>query len=326
MKENSDVVIFDQLALKFYESMVRLRQFELRLRDVYRSGVMPGFIHLYIGEEAVATGVCAHLGDPDYVTSTHRGHGHALAKGIPMGQLFAEIWGKPRGCNGGRGGSMHIYDPDHGFLGTNGIVAANIPIAAGAALTCKLKGNSNVTVCFFGDGAVNNAAFHEGINLAAAWGLPAIFVCENNLYATETPLANVTRNTDVASRGAAYGIPGVAVDGNDVWAIYEAAGEAISRARADGGPTLLECRTYRTVGHFEGDPGIGYRTREEIDRWKTQDPIERLTSRIVAERIATDAELRVIEEGVAKEVEEAYEFAKGSPDPDPATVADFVYC
>ena len=319
-------MVSTQLARSFYQTMVRLRQFELRIRDVYRSGVMPGFIHLYIGEEAVATGVCAHLDTTDYVTSTHRGHGHALAKGIPMAQLFAEIWGKPGGCNGGRGGSMHIYDPDHGFLGTNGIVAANIPIAAGAALASKLKGNGSVTACFFGDGAINNGAFHEGINLAAAWELPIIFICENNLYATETPLSKVTRNTDVASRGAAYGIPGVAVDGNDVWAVHQAAGEAIARARANGGPTLLECRTYRTEGHFEGDPGIGYRTREEIDTWKARDPIERLKSRIIADKLLPGEELLAIDENVAKEVEEAYEFAKEGPEPNPETVADFVYC
>src|SRR5581483_4847454 len=219
-----------ELICSLYQTMQRIRQFELRLQQVYRSGVMPGFIHLYVGEEAVAAGVCAHLSREDYVTSTHRGHGHAIAKGVPMGEAFAEIWGKPRGVNGGRGGSMHIYDPACGFLGTNGIVAAGIPIASGAAMTALLRGQRQVVVAFFGDGAVNNCAFHEGINLAGALKLPVLFVCENNLYATETPFNRVTANTDVASRGAAYGIPGVAVDGNDALAVYRTGGNAVERA------------------------------------------------------------------------------------------------
>ena len=181
-----------------------------------------------------------------------------------MGEAFAEIWGMPNGSNGGRGGSMHIYDPECGFLGTNGIVGASIPLGAGAALAAQLRGSKQVAVSFFGDGAVNNCAFHEGINLAAIWHLPVIFICENNLYATEMPFAKATRNTDVSSRGAAYGIPGISIDGNDVVAVFEAAGQAINLARSGGGPTLIECRTYRPLGHFEGDPGTGYRTKQEI--------------------------------------------------------------
>ena len=313
-----------ELIASLYHSMIRQREFELKLREVYRSGVMPGFIHLYIGEEAVAAGVCAHLDKEDYVTSTHRGHGHALAKGIPMDRLFAEIWGKPSGSNGGRGGSMHIYDPDHGFLGTNGIVAANIPIAAGAALAAKLRGSPQVTVSFFGDGAVNNCAFHEGLNLAAAWDLPVVYVCENNLYATETPFNKVTKNTDVSTRGAAYGMPGIGVDGNNVIEVYEAAGDAIARARSGRGPSLIECRTYRVGGHFEGDPGIAYRTKEEIEGWRSQDPIVRFRQRAIAQCLDA-AQLSVIDREVAHEVAEAYEFARSSPEASPATVADFVY-
>lgn len=305
--------------LSLYRCMYRIRAFEERVQTVYRSGAMPGFVHLYIGEEAVAAGVCAHLRKDDYVTSTHRGHGHAVAKGVPLGQVFAEIWGQTRGSNGGRGGSMHIYDPDCGFLGTNGIVAANIPIASGAAMAASLKGEGQVAVSFFGDGAVNNAAFHEGINLAAAWNLPVLFVCENNLYATETPFEKVTRNTSVASRGAAYGIPGVTVDGNDVLAVHEAAEAAVARAREGGGPTLIECKTYRPVGHFEGDPGVGYRTKEEIEEWKGRDPIRRLGERFNEEEIAS-----IVRE-VDAEVEAAYQFAKDSPEADPATVTQFVY-
>jgi len=305
--------------------MVRIRLFELKVQEVYRSGVMPGFIHLYVGEEAVAAGVCESLSQYDYVTSTHRGHGHAIAKGIPMGPAFAEIWGKPNGCNGGRGGSMHIYDPAFGFLGTNGIVGASVPLGAGAALAAQVKGSKQVAVSFFGDGAVNNCAFHEGVNLAAIWNLPVVFVCENNLYATETPFAKVTRNTDVASRGAAYGIPGTSVDGNDVIAVYQAAGQAIDVARSGGGPTLIECRTYRPLGHFEGDPGIGYRTKEEIAEWKKRDPINVLRERILADRLATAEILDGIWSDVEVEVEAAYQYAKSGPDADPSSVMDFVY-
>lgn len=315
-----------ELVLTLYRSMIRQRLFELKLQETYRSGVMPGFIHLYLGEEAVAAGICSHLKTDDYVTSTHRGHGHAVAKGIPMGQVFAEIWGQPNGCNGGRGGSMHIYEPAVGFLGTNGIVGAGIPIASGAALAAQVTGNGRVTACFFGDGAVNNCAFHEGINLAGAWDLPVVFVCENNLYATETPLEKVTRNTEIATRGAAYGIPGVSVDGNDVIEVYRVAGEAFARARTGQGPTLIECKTYRVVGHFEGDPGIGYRTREEIAQWRQRDPIQKLSHTAISEGLVSTAELSGIENEAEREVQAAYEFARDATAADPHTVGDFVYC
>lgn len=315
----------EKLIPDLYRSMARIRLFELKLREVFRSGVMPGFIHLYVGEEAVAAGVCLHLHSDDYITSTHRGHGHAIAKGISMGHAFAEVWGLPLGCNGGRGGSMHIYEPSCGFLGTNGIVAAGIPLAAGAALAAQLRGSEQVAVSFFGDGAVNNSAFHEGINLAATWQLPVVFVCENNLYATEMPFSQATRNTDVSSRGVAYGILGVAVDGNDVFAVHEAAEAAIDRARSGGGPTLIECKTYRPLGHFEGDPGIGYRTKEEIAEWKKLDPISRLRERAIADNPAMEERLNRIWSEAEAEVESAYEYAKSSPDADPLTVSDFVY-
>lgn len=313
------------LALRLYRGMVRIRMFESRLQEVYRSGVMPGFIHLYIGEEAVATGVCAHLTRDDYVTSTHRGHGHALAKGLPAGEVFAEVWGQTRGSNGGRGGSMHIYDPAFGFLGTNGIVGAGIPIAAGAGLAAQVNGTGRVAVSFFGDGASNNCAFHEGINLAAAWDLPVVFVCENNMYATQTPFEKVTRNVDVATRATAYGIPGFMVDGNDVLAVHAAAGDAIARARAGKGPTLIECKTYRLVGHFEGDPGTTYRSKEEIESWRRRDPIERLRSAATASGAVAADRFAAIDREVEAEIAEAYEFAKASPAPDPASVEQFVY-
>lgn len=319
------MTVTKELALSLYRTMTEIRQLELKLQEVYRSGVMPGFIHLYIGEEAVASGVCAHLRRSDYVTSTHRGHGHALAKGIPAREIFAEIWGKATGCCGGRGGSMHIYAPEYGFLGTNGIVAAGIPVGAGAALAASLEGEGRVAVAFFGDGAVNNCAFHEGINLAAVWNLPAVFVCENNMYATEMAFTRATRNTDVATRGPAYGIPGVQVDGNDAIAVYEAAGEAIARARAGSGPTLLECKTYRTVGHHEGDPGTGYRTKEEVQAWKERCPIQGLRSRAIALGLATEEEFRQIDSETTAMVKAAEEFARNSPEPSTETVMDHVF-
>lgn len=314
-----------QVAIDLYRSMVRIRVFELRLRDVFRSGVMPGFIHLYVGEEAVAAGVCRHLNQDDYVTSTHRGHGHAIAKGIPMGPVFAEIWGKPNGCNGGRGGSMHIYDPQYGFLGTNGIVGASVPLGAGAGLAAQLRRSKQVAVSFFGDGAVSNCAFHEGVNLAGVWQLPVIFVCENNLYATEMPLSKATRNTDISSRGSAYGIPGISVDGNDVVEVYQAAGRAIDTARSGGGPTLIECRTYRPLGHFEGDPGVGYRTKEEIAAWKKKDPIDRLREGMLANGLASAEKLQAVWAEVEVEVEAAYQFANSAGEADPASVTNFVF-
>ena len=274
------------LVIQLYSLMARIHLFELKLTEVSRLGVMPGFFHLCIGEEAVPAGVCANLNRDDYVTSTHRGHGHAIAKGVPLGPLFAEIWGKTNGTNKGRGGSMHIYAPEYGFLGSNGIVAAGIPQAAGAALTAHLAGTKQVAVSFFGDGATNNSAFHEGISLAAAWNLPVLFVCENNMYATETPYAKVTRNTEVAKRAVGYGIPGVAVDGNDVLAVYETARNAVEGARAGAGPTLIECKTYRTVGHSAGDPGTSYRAKEEIEAWKKRSPLGMVKQRAVEESLA----------------------------------------
>jgi 2-oxoisovalerate dehydrogenase E1 component len=314
-----------QVHLSLYRVMKQIREFELKLQEVYRSGVMPGFIHLYVGEEAVAAGVCAHLTPADYVTSTHRGHGHALAKGVSARALFAEIWGKVDGCNGGRGGSMHIYEPAAGFLGTNGIVAAGIPIASGAALAASLENAGRVAVSFFGDGAVNNCAFHEGVNLAGAWRLPAVFVCENNGYATEMAFSRATRNTRVSDRGAGYGIPAVTIDGNDVAAVYQAAGEAVARARSGGGPTLLECVTYRTVGHHEGDPGAGYRTKEEVAAWKGRCPILRCRAALIESGAASAADLDRVDAEVLSAVLDAAEFARSSPQPAAATVTDHVF-
>jgi len=314
-----------ELVLTLYRTMVEIREFELKARELFRSGKMPGFIHLYIGEEAVASGVIAHLKKDDYVTSTHRGHGHALAKGISAREAMAELMGKEGGCCGGRGGTMHLYGPSVGFLGTNGVVPPGIPIAAGAALSAKLRKSGQVAVSFFGDGAVNNGAFHEGLNMAAVWELPVVYVCENNLYATEMPFHNATKNISVASRAAAYNMPGVEVDGNDVLAVYEKSGEALGRARRGEGPTLIECLTYRWFGHHEGDPGTSYRSKEEVEAWRKRDPIKRLREDALAARWCELKELEKIEKEVKLLMEEAVQFALDSPQPRTGTALDHVF-
>ena len=301
--------------------MVLLRQFELAVQTHFKRGELPGFIHLYVGQEAVAVGVCANLKPQDWITSTHRGHGHALAKGLPPRALMAELFGKATGCCGGRGGSMHLYDPARGVFGTNGIVAAGIPHAVGAALSARTRGADQIAVAFFGDGAIQHGAFHESLNFAAAQRAGVVFVCENNLYATATPLHSITRNPDIASKAAAYGVPGVAVDGNDVLAVEAAAREAVARARAGEGPTLIEAKTYRVVGHHEGEPLVGtYRTREELDAWKRRCPIQGFRRRLIESGKANAADLDEVDSRVAAVARDAVDFARESPEPDPATV------
>ncbi len=311
--------------LQLYRGMLVIRRCEEQLAKSHQAGLIPGPCHTYVGQEAVATGVCAHLRREDVVFSTHRGHGHALAKGVTPRELIAELFGRATGCSRGRGGSMHLFAPEVGLLGTSGIVGPNILQATGAGYTFKLLKNGRVSVGFFGDGAVNNGAFHEGLNLAGIWQLPVIFVCENNLYATEVAFADATRNPDVASRGQAYGLPGVCVDGNDVLAVHAAAKEAVSRARAGGGPTLLECRTYRTRSHAEGMRDAGYRTREEVEAWKARDPLPRLREHMAAEDPTTADDIDAIEAEVKAQCEEAVEFAKNSPWPDPATATQHIF-
>ncbi|MBI3414054.1 MAG: dehydrogenase [Verrucomicrobia bacterium] len=306
--------------------MVVLRQFELAAQKNYRAGRMPGFIHLYIGEEAVAVGVCAHLRRTDWITSTHRGHGHALAKGMSPKALLAELYGKATGCCGGRGGSMHLYDAKIGLFGTNGFVGAGIPPAVGIGIGAKARGTDQVAVAFFGDGATSHGAFHEAVNFAAAQNSPVIFVCENNLYATATPLSLATKNPEIASRAAAYGLPGVAVDGNDVLAVWEVARQAVERARNGGGPTLIEAKTYRTVGHHEGDPLVGvYRTQEELDAWKQRCPILRLRKSLLEEGHAVEVQLAEIDSWVPTQMQDAVAFAESALPPDPATANDHVW-
>ena len=258
--------------LSLYRSMVLIRRCEEQLARSHQRGLIHGACHTYVGQEAIASSVCAHLQKEDVVFSTHRGHGHALAKGLPPRQLFAELLGRADGCSQGRGGSMHLFAPEVGMMGTSGIVGPCILQAAGAGYSFKLLENGRVAVAFFGDGAVNNGAFHEGLNMAGIWKLPVLFVCENNQYATEVPFAYSAANPSVADRGASYGIAAVDLDGNDALAIHQAAAEAVARARQGAGPTLLECRTYRTRPHAEGMGDFTYRTRDEVDSWKTRLP------------------------------------------------------
>ncbi|MHB8216277.1 MAG: thiamine pyrophosphate-dependent dehydrogenase E1 component subunit alpha [Candidatus Sulfotelmatobacter sp.] len=316
--------ISQELLFTYYKKVLELRLFEVKVQELYRNGRLPGFVHLYVGEEAVAVGVCSHLNTADLVFSTHRGHGHALAKGVPAGIVLAELWGKVAGSSGGRGGSMHMYAPEYGFMGTNGIVGAPIPLATGAALSAKLKKNSQVVVSFFGDGAVNSGSFHEAVNLGSVWNLPVVYVCENNLYATEMAFLRATKNTSVASRAAAYGMLGVEVDGQDVVAVHEVAQTAIQRARNDGGPTLIECKTYRYVGHHEGDPGTDYRTREEVQRWKQNDPVKIARKRLL-DLGMDESSLQMADQEVEQLIEDAVAFAESSPEPAAESVSEHVF-
>ncbi len=312
--------------LALYRQMLEIRRTEEQLAKSHQAGLIHGACHTYVGEEAIATGVCAHLTHQDAVFSTHRGHGHALAKGVPPREVMAELFGRVTGCSRGRGGSMHLFSPEVGMMGTSGIVGPCILQATGAGYSAKLLNNGTVGVAFFGDGASNNGAFHEGLNLAAIWDLPVIFVCENNMYATEVAFSYATRNTNMAERASTYGMNAVAVDGNDVLAVYQAAAEAVSRARAGQGPTFIEGKTYRTRAHAEGMPSLGtYRTQEEVDAWKLRDPITNYKAYLLQESIAVASDFDAIDAAVQKLVEESFEFARNSPFPDPATVTDHIF-
>jgi pyruvate dehydrogenase E1 component alpha subunit len=303
--------------LKFmYDQMVRIRYFEERVKDLFAAGEMPGFVHLYLGQEAIASGVCATLNDDDYITSTHRGHGHIIAKGGELSKMMAELYGKVTGYNKGKGGSMHIAWPELGILGANGIVSCGIPIATGAALSAKYRNSSQVTVCFFGDGASNEGAFHESLNAASAFDLPIVYVCENNLYAVGTRQSKVRKIEDIADRAPSYSMPGVVVDGNDVVAVYEVAKEAVERARAGEGPTLVECKTYRWRTHFEGEPDT-YRPPEEVAAWRAREPIAPFRKMLIDQKIFKQKDLDLIDEAVIDDLDQAVEFARNSPLPRP---------
>jgi TPP-dependent pyruvate/acetoin dehydrogenase alpha subunit len=311
--------------LQLYRSMVLIRVFEERFNREMQSGRTSGTAHLYAGEEAVAVGVCAHLTDADQITSTHRGHGHCIAKGIGVRGMMAELFGRSTGVCKGKGGSMHIADLEKGVLGANGIVGAGLPLACGAALTAKLTRSGTVVVSFFGEGTANIGAFHESLNLASIWKLPVVFVCENNRYAQTTPVEYASGVPEIASRASAYAIPGVAVDGQDVLVMYEAAGEAVARARAGGGPTLLEAATYRYYGHYFGDPEERYRTREEVETYRAKDCIAHFRQRVIADRTLSEEALAAEDASVARELDEAIAFAVGSPQPGPDDLLTDVY-
>ncbi len=310
--------------LRMYQTMVEIRAFEDAAGKNFAAGLIPGFVHLYAGEEAIAVGVCSQLTERDVITSTHRGHGHCIAKGVDIPGMVAELMGKSTGVCKGKGGSMHIADVGKGMLGANGIVGGGFPLACGAALSAKTLGTGGVAVCFFGDGASNQGTFHEGLNLAAIWKLPVIFVCENNGYAEATPFHYHCSATDIANRAQAYEIPGVVVDGLDLFAVYEAAGEAIARARRGEGPTLIEAKTYRYYGHFQGDQ-VTYRTEEELNHYRDRDPITSVRTFMIERGMASAEELDAVDAQIHKDLDVAWEDAKAAPFPDPTETLTDVY-
>ncbi len=309
---------------EMHRQMLRIRHFEEKVYELYGQNLVPGTIHLYVGQEAVAVGVCTNLRKDDYITSTHRGHGHCIAKGADLRKVMAEILGKKTGYCKGKGGSMHIADFSIGMLGATAVVGAGIPIAVGAGLSIKLRGTDQVVACFFGDGASNQGTFHESINMAAIWSLPVIFVCENNLYAMGTRQSMVMKIENIADRATAYGILGATVDGNDVLAVYEAAHEAVDRARHGEGPTLIECKTYRHKGHSRFDPAT-YRPKAEVEEWLRKDPIPRFKAKLQKMKLLTDQEAEKLEREVILAVEEAVKFAMESPFPAPEEALENVY-
>lgn len=311
-------------AVEIYRTMVKIRRFDEIVIQLFADGEIPGFMHLYIGEEAVAAGVCAALNKSDYITSTHRGHGHCIAKGGRLDYMMAELFGRKTGYCKGKGGSMHIADLDIGILGANGIVSGGIPTAVGAAVGIQYQDDDRVAVSFFGDGATNVGQFHEACNLASIWELPVIFVCENNLFAQTTPRTEHQKIKDVAARASAYDMPAVTVDGNDVIEVYQAAKEAVKRARDGGGPTFIECKTYRWRGHWEGDPQP-YRTQDEVKEWKLKCPITRFRRYLIENKVMLKQELESIDKIIEDELQKAVEFARISPFPEPEEALDDVY-
>lgn len=310
--------------LELYRTMLLIRRFEERVYYLFLDGEIPGTLHQYQGQEAVATGVCAALETSDWITSTHRPHGHALAKGVTPRAAMAELYGKETGCCRGRGGSMHLGDPDVGMLPAIAIVGGGNTVVTGLGLAFKLRCSGQVAACFFGEGATNEGAFHEGLNFAAVQRLPVVFVCENNLYGASTPWERVSLVPSVAARAEAYGVTGRVVDGMDVVAVRHAALAAVAAARGGEGPTLLECTTYRFVGHSRSD-ARGYRSRDEEEEWKLRDPIVRLRQQLLEEGSADEAALEVVGGEVDAVLDDAVEFARHSPDPDPADLLTDAY-
>lgn len=313
----------DQL-LWIYDRMRLIREFENRASALFAAGKLPGFVHLYAGEEAIGVGIMVNLTDRDFITSTHRGHGHCIAKGVEVNGMMAELYGKATGSCKGKGGSMHIADVDKGMLGANGIVGAGGPLACGPGLMAKVKCTDQVTICFFGDGAAEQGTKHESMNLASIWKLPVIFVCENNGYAESTPVHYHSASKDIADRATAYNMPGFTVNGTDVFAVYEAAHEAVARARRGEEPTLLEAKGFRYFGHFEGDP-LSYRTEEEIAKNKSNDPIDQFRRRVIDRELLSAATLDEIDVRSKAAIDAAVEFAESSPYPELSELMTDVY-
>ncbi len=311
--------------IEMYRQMLTIRRFEEAIEDVYRRGLMPGLAHLYIGEEAVAVGACAPLEPRDYITSTHRGHGHCIAKGCKLNEMMAEVMGRVDGYCRGKGGSMHIADFEVGMLGASGIVGGMIGVAAGAALSAKLRGTDQVTVCFFGDGASNQGVLYETMNMAALWKTPLIYVCENNQFGEYSPWKDVTASERIASLADHFHIPGVVVDGMDVLAVFEATQTAVERARKGDGPSIIEAVTYRYRGHHVGDVKPNYRTDEELEDWKKRDTIQRLRDQMMKDNVLSEEEAVALEQEVQRQVDESVEFGKSSPLPSVEEVTDHVY-
>jgi pyruvate dehydrogenase E1 component alpha subunit len=310
--------------LQMYATMLRIRRFEERARELYAAGRIPGFIHLSIGQEAVAAGVCAALRADDYVLSNHRGHGHLIAKGGSLRGLMAELYGKATGSCRGKGGSMHIAEAGVGYLGANGVLTAGCVLAPGVGQAIQMRKGDQVVVTFFGDGAANRGAFHEGVNLAALWRSPVVFVCENNGWASTTAHGLSTAGGSIAARAAGYGIPGVAVDGNDALAVYEAVATAVASARAGQGPSLVEARTIRWMGHYEGD-AQAYRGKEEAEEGRRTDPIARLRAQLEAQGALDATHADRIAAAIVAEVEDAVAFAEASPLPAPGQALDDLF-
>jgi TPP-dependent pyruvate/acetoin dehydrogenase alpha subunit len=311
--------------LKLYRKMIEIRFFEERAVELYLQGELPGFLHSSIGQEAVPVGICAALKEKDYIISTHRGHGDIIAKGADLRKMFAELFGKRTGYCKGKGGSMHIADLDLGILGAVGVVGSCIPIATGAALAFRMNRTDQVVACFFGDGASDTGAFHEGLNMASTWSLPVVFVCQNNCFALSTPQCMHQRIEDISVRGTAYGIPGVTVDGMDVLTVRAEGEKAVARARRGEGPTLIECKTYRYLGHFVGEPGTDYRTKEEVESWKKKDAIDRFRAYLLEKKMADEPTLVQMEEKVRAAVEDAIRYGRESENPSPEEALEDIY-
>jgi pyruvate dehydrogenase E1 component alpha subunit len=301
--------------IEMLKLIIKIRRFEERTVQLYQTAKIWGYLHPYIGEEAVAVGTCTAINKSDYIVSTHRGHGHSIAKGADLNRMMAELLGKATGYCKGRGGSMHIADTELGMLGANGIVGGGIPISVGAGFSCKMEGKGRVTICFFSDGASNNGVFHESLNMAAIFKLPVIYVCENNMYAISMSCNESVSCKNIADRAVAYGIPGDIVDGSNPIDVFEAVQRAVKRARAGSGPTLIEAKTYRFGGHHPNDPAE-YREKEEVDYYKKEkDPVINFKKKLIDEKILSENDIEVIEKGIAKEVQDSLNFAEESPEP-----------